>query len=79
MKQSVIHWNEINMRAKVKNLPAPRTRCLICIPGKLLETALFFNSSPGNPFFLRGNEVIKPVTGMLWIPASQIIRKEAAS
>lgn len=71
MATTVIHWNKINMRGKEKNLPKEGQACLIFVPGKVIETARFCTPC-GKPRFLRGNEFIKPVSGMLWVPADTI-------
>lgn len=59
---TIIHWNQVNMRTKEKNLPREGQECLIFIPGKQLETARFVMPC-GRPRFLRGNELIQPVSG----------------
>ena len=81
MKQSVIHWREVNMRTKEHNLPDNGTACLVMIPGKQLVTASFWAKSISGretkPYFLTGNDYIKPVTGMLWVPVKEVLRNGA--
>lgn len=77
MKQSVIHWREVNMKARNRNLPDNATECLIMIPGKMLAKASFWTQNAvgreTKPYFLTGNDYIKPVTGMLWVPAKEVL------
>ena len=81
MKQSTIHWREISMRAKEQNLPDNKTPCLVMKPGEKLVTATFFTRNTFGrevkPYFLTGNDFIKPVTGMLWAPVEEVLRNGA--
>lgn len=81
MKQSVIHWREINMRAREHNLPDNGTACLVMIPGKQLVTASFWERTLTDrvtkPYFVSSNDYIKPVTGMLWVPVKEVLQNGA--
>lgn len=81
MKQSVIHWREINMRTKEHNLPENGTTCLVMKPGEKLFTGVFFTKTAigryTKPYFLTGNDYIKPVTGVLWVPVHEVLRNGA--
>lgn len=74
MTTTIIHWKRINMRAKDKNLPPKNCRCLVMIPGKRLETVTYRVPCAGTTgYFLRENDSFRPLTGMLWIPETDIL------
>lgn len=69
-------WRTINMRSKDKNLPPKNARCLVCIPGKRLETMTFRVPCAGTTgSFQREYDSFSPKTGMLWVLESEILDK----
>lgn len=69
--QSIIFWNEINLRKKDKGLPeAVGTNCLVYWrdrKGPHVETARWLGEC-----FVQGNLYIHPRTGMLWCNAAYL-------
>lgn len=75
-KITTVFWRTINMRSKDKNLPPKNARCLVCIPGKRLETVTFRVPCAGTTgYFLREYDSFSPKTGMLWVLEAEILIK----